>query len=154
MLKTRKEHIYMSKLLLKFINTLIFSNFKIKMQKLLYYSFFFWKRQLNTIPMYYFFETILKLRPVMGFYVFIITKKKKKKIKIKPHFMNFWARWQKAIYWLTRSIQMEKGTITFFFNLINHLYNIIFFEKSNALRQKIKYYRTILLFKTTKNYLW
>jgi len=144
----------MSKLLLKFLNTLIFLNFKLKMEKLLTFSFFYWKKQLNTTPIFYFFEAILKLRPVMGFYVFIITKKKKKKIKIKPHFMNFWTRWQKAIYWLTRSIKMDTQKINFAFNLINELYNITFLEKSNALRQKSKYYKTILLFKTTKNYQW
>lgn len=154
MLKIKKNHIYNSKLILKFINTLIFLNLKKKIEKLLIYGFFYWKKQLNTIPIFYFFEALLKLRPVMGFYIFIIIKKKKKKIKIKPHFMNFWARWQKAIYWLTRSIKFNNEKIKFSFNLINELYNIIFFEKSNSLNQKAKYYKTILLFKTTKNYLW
>lgn len=41
MLKTRKEYVYMSKLLLKFINTLIFFNFKTKIQNLLYFSLFY-----------------------------------------------------------------------------------------------------------------
>jgi hypothetical protein len=41
---------------------------------------------------FYFFEALLKLKPVMGFYLFIITKKQKKKIKIKPHFMGLSAR--------------------------------------------------------------
>lgn len=154
MLTTKKDSIYNSKLLLKFLNTLIFLNFKRKIENLINFSFFFWKKQLNTLPIFYFFESVLKLRPVMGFYIFIITKKKKKKLKIKPHFMNFWARWQKSIYWLTRSLKLDKQKIKFSFNLINELYNIVFFEKSNALNQKKKYYRTILLFKTTKNYQW
>lgn len=154
MLKIKKNHIYNSKLILKFINTLIFLNLKKKIEKLLIYGFFYWKKQLNTIPLFYFFEALLKLRPVMGFYIFIIIKKKKKKIKIKPHFMNFWARWQKAIYWLTHSIKFNNDKIKFSFNLINELYNIVFFEKSNSINQKIKYYKTILLFKTSKNYLW
>lgn len=47
---------------------------------------------------------------------------------------------------------MDSNKIKFSYNVINELYNIIFFEKSNALRQKNKYYKTILLFKTTKNY--
>jgi len=49
---------------------------------------------------------------------------------------------------------MDTQKINFAFNLINELYNITFLEKSNALRQKSKYYKTILLFKTTKNYQW
>lgn len=154
MLKTKKDYIYNSKLLLKFINTLIFLNLKKKIEKLLIFSFFYWKKQLNTIPIFYFFESLLKLRPVMGFYIFVIIKKKKKKIKIKPHFMNFWARWQKAIYWLTRSIKFDKEKTKFSFILMNELYNIVFFEKSNSINQKTKHYKTILLFKTTKNYLW
>ena len=41
----------------------------------------------------------------------------------------------------------------FLYNFINELYNIVYNEKSNALKQKIKYYKTILLFKTSKNFL-
>ena len=154
MLKNKKDYIYNSKILSKFLNTLIFLNLKTKIEKLLILSFFYWKKQLNTVPVFYFFEALLKLRPIISFYIFIVIKKKKKKIKIKPHFMNFWSRWQKAIYWLTRSIKLNKEKIKFTFNLINEIFNIIFFEKSHSLIQKTKYYKTILLFKTTKNYLW
>jgi len=41
MLKIKKDYIYMSKLLLKFLNTLIFLNFKRKMEKLLIFGFFY-----------------------------------------------------------------------------------------------------------------
>jgi ribosomal protein S7 len=89
MLKIKKDYIYSSKLLLKFINTLIFLSFKRKIEKLVNFSFYYWKKQLNNIPIFYFFEAILKLRPVMGFYIFIITKKKKKKSKNKTTFYEF-----------------------------------------------------------------
>ena len=66
--------------------------------------------------------------------------------------MTFLARWQKAIYWLSRSIKLEKEILIY--NFLNEIHNIVFLEKSNALRQKIKYYKTILLFKSTKRYKW
>ena len=40
MLKVKTENIYLSKLFLKFINTLIFKNVKIKIEKQIYNSFF------------------------------------------------------------------------------------------------------------------
>lgn len=40
LLKTKIEYIYMSKLFLKFLNTLIFFNLKIKIEKFIYVSFF------------------------------------------------------------------------------------------------------------------
>ncbi len=41
MLKTKTDHLYMSKLFLKFLNTLIFFNLKLKMEKLIYLGFFY-----------------------------------------------------------------------------------------------------------------
>lgn len=38
-----------------------------------------------------------------------------------------------------------------YFNIINELYDVVFFDKSNALCQKIKHYKTILMFKSSKN---
>ena len=152
MLKIKTENVYLSKLILKFINILIFVTLKTKMEKFLYFSFFYWKKLLNTIPLFYFFETLLKIRPVIGFYIYIIKINKKNKIKIKPYFMTFTARLQKAIYWLSRSIKIEKEKLSF--NIINEFYNIVFFNRSNALLQKMKFYKTILLFKTSKRYKW
>jgi hypothetical protein len=44
MLRTKIENVYMSKLVIKFINTLFYINVKLKMEKLFYYSFFFFGR--------------------------------------------------------------------------------------------------------------
>lgn len=41
MLKTKIDYLYMSQLFLKFLNTLIFFNLKLKMEKLIYLSFFY-----------------------------------------------------------------------------------------------------------------
>jgi ribosomal protein S7 len=152
MLKIKINNNYMSKLFSKFINRLIFLNLKQKIENFIQYGFFYWKKQLNSISIFYFFEALLKVRPLVGFYSYIIKKKNKKKIKIKPYFMNFLARWQKAIYWLSRSIKMQNEKI--YLNFINEIYNIIFFEKGNTIKQKMKFYKTIILFKTSKNYKW
>ena len=41
MLKIKFDNIFMSKLFLKFLNTFIFFNLKLKMEKIIYLSFFF-----------------------------------------------------------------------------------------------------------------
>lgn len=152
MINNKVESVYFSKIFIKFLNSFIFFTLKLKIEKNIFFSFFYWKKQLNTICIFYLFESLFKIRPLIGFYIYIIKKKKKKKIKIKPYFLTFWARWQKAIYWLSRSIKIQVEN--FCFNIINEFYNIIFFDHSNALLQKIKYYKTILLFKTSKHYKW
>jgi hypothetical protein len=50
------------------------------------------------MPLFFFFQALLSVRPVIGFYLYIIKKKQKKTIKIKPYYMSFLGRWQKAIY--------------------------------------------------------
>jgi hypothetical protein len=152
MTKNKVESVYLSKIFLKFINSFIFFQLKIKIEKQIFVSFFYWKKQLNTICIFYLFESLLKIRPLIGFYIYVIKKKKIKKIKIIPYFLTFWARWQKAIYWLSRSVKMQSAK--FSFKIINELYNLIVFEKSNALTQKLKFYKTIVLFKTSKHFKW
>lgn len=41
MLKTKMENVYMSRLFVKFINTLIFINLKLKLENIIYLSFFY-----------------------------------------------------------------------------------------------------------------
>ena len=154
LLKLKRDNIYMSKLFLKFINSFIFTSLKFKMEKLIYNTFFFWKKQLNIIPLFFLFEALFKIRPLIGFYIYIVKTKQNKKIKIKPHFMPFEARWKKAIYWLSRSIKIDRDKQSFFSNIINEVLNITTLEKGISLQQKIKYYKTILSFKTSKNYIW
>lgn len=150
----KKDNLFFSNLFSKFLNSLIYTNYKKKLNNLLMNSFFYWKKVLGTVPIFYFFESLLKLRPLIGFYIYITKKKKKKHIKIKPYFMNFKNRWLKAIYWLSRSLKMELGTHSLSINFINELYSIVFLEKGNSLQQKTKYYKTILSFKTSKNFRW
>lgn len=150
----KQDNIYMSKLFVKFINCFIFTNIKFKMEKLMYLTFFFWKKQLNKVPLFYFFEALLKLRPLIGFYIYIVKTKQAKRVKIKPHFMSFESRWKKAIYWLSRSIKMEREKYNFINNITTELLTTINTEKSISLLQKVKYYKTILSFKTTKNFTW
>lgn len=150
----KHENIYMSKLLLKFINAFLFTNLKIKIEKLVYYSFFYWKKQSNNLALFYLFEALFKIRPLIGFYIYIIKTKQTKKIKIRPYFMPFEARWQKAIYWFSRSIKMENQKQSFLLTVSDELYNVTQLDKSSSLSQKIKYYKTILSFKTSKNYTW
>lgn len=151
---TKKNNIFFSKLISKLINNLIYNNLKKKIENLIYLSFFYWKKYLGTSPIYFFFESVLKLRPLVGFYIYVAKKKKKKRIKIKPYFMNFKNRWLKAIFWFSRSLKIDMGRQNLPVNIINEIFSIIFLEKGHSLKQKAKYYKTILSFKTSKNFKW
>ena len=150
----KKDNIYMSKLLLKFTNLFIYTNLKKKVEKKIYISFFFWKKQFNYNPLFFFFESLLKLRPILGFYIYIVKKKKIKKIKIKQFFMKFNNRWKKAIYWISRSIKIIKNDITFAIAITNELYNISILNGGQALLQKSKHYKALTVHKTSKNLRW
>lgn len=47
---------------------------------------------------------------------------------------------------------MGLGKNSFLINFVNELYSIVILEKGNSLQQKTKYYKTILSFKTSKNF--
>ena len=49
---------------------------------------------------------------------------------------------------------MEREKYNFIDNITNELLDTINTEKSNSVQQKVKYYKTILRFKTSKNYTW
>ena len=85
----KRDNIFLSKLFSKFINNLIYTNLKKKINNIIFNSFYYLKKLLGTNSIFFFFESLIKLRPLVGFYVYVIKKKKKKSIKIKPHFMNF-----------------------------------------------------------------
>jgi hypothetical protein len=40
----------------------------------------------------------------------------------------------------------------FYTSFVQELFNITYLNVSNVLKQKLKFYQTILLFKSTKNY--
>ena len=67
-LSSEIEGKYMSEILLKFIKGFIFVTFKIKIEKFIYYSFFYWKKMLGLMPLVC--AAIAKLRPSIGFYLF------------------------------------------------------------------------------------
>lgn len=151
----KKENIYMSKLLLKFINAFVFINLKRKIENKIYLSFFFWKKQLNSNAIFFFLESLLKLQPLFGFYVYIIKKKTQKKLKLRPFFMLLEKRWKKAVYWISRSIKATpRQHHNFSITISNEIYNISILNKGQALAQKSKHYKTILKLKTTKNHKW
>lgn len=68
--------------------------------------------------------------------------------------MTFMGRWQKAIYWFTRVFKIEQTKKGLYNIILQEIYNITCLNVSPILKQKIKFYQTILFFKSTKNYKW
>lgn len=144
---------YLSTIFLKFINNWIFWRVKAKMEKLILVSFFLWKKAFFVLPILSMYEALVKIRPLVGFYLYFIKKKRKKIFKIIPYYMSIISRWRKAVYWLSLSI--KSSFYTSILNRIFHeFYSINFFQKSKAINQKYKYYKLILLHKSSKHYKW
>jgi ribosomal protein S7 len=88
------EGIFFSKWFSKFINNCFRLKNKITVEKILYQTFFFLKKKLNFSCLFFFFETLEKVKPVIGLKVFTVGKNKTKAI---PTFLHVGLQYKKAI---------------------------------------------------------
>ena len=96
MLKIKFDNIFMSKLFLKFLNTFIFFNLKLKMEKIIYLSFFFWKKKYKTTPLFFFFSNIITNQTFDRFLSLLCKKKTKKDYKNKTLLYDFYGALTKS----------------------------------------------------------
>lgn len=149
----KRDNIFQSKLFLKFINNWCFLKLKIKIEQNVYQACFYWKKYLGFLFILYFFESIITIRPLIGFYRYIIKKKRRKIIKIIPHYMSYYSRWNKGIFWFVRSIQIRYEN-KLYLKVINELFDINFLKISSAIKHKLLNYKIVVLYKSSKNYKW
>lgn len=62
------------------------------MEKLILVSFFLWKKAFFVLPILSMYEALVKIRPLVGFYLYFIKKKRKKIFKIIPYYMSIISR--------------------------------------------------------------
>jgi hypothetical protein len=144
---------FCSALYCKFLNNWISLGIRFKIERFGYETLFIWKKRLNFNFLFFFLESITRLKPIIGYYLFIINRNRKKLIKIHPYLLNENIRWRRSILWFCRSVQISTE-FTLVSKVLSEVYNINFLNKSNALLYKIKHYTTISTYKTSKNYLW
>jgi ribosomal protein S7 len=147
------EGTFHSKWFSKFINHWFFFGASFQTEKLLYLVFFIIKTKFNCCPIFFFFESLEKIKPSIGLKFF--KKKKKKKIKVTavPFVLPLAAQYQKAVLWLAKSIRVrhEQKLVS---KIVNELYSVNFLGVGESLKKKTEYYKFAVVFKTTKRFKW
>jgi len=149
------EGIFRSKWFSKFINHWFFSGNNYKAEKLFYLSFYFLKKKLNCCPVYFFFEALEKIKPFISLKLYKKKHKKKKVVKIIaiPFFATLPLQYKKAIFWLSKSIQL-RFEIFLKSKVSNELYFINVLNSGESLKKKMEYYKYAVMFKATKRFKW
>jgi len=80
-----------------FINKLALSIIRSKLVKVLESTIIYFKLNLNLNFFFFLFEAISKIKPIMGAYIFIIEKKKKKTRQLYPYILTKDNRFKKAL---------------------------------------------------------
>ena len=146
-----KESLFNSKWLSKFMNCFFFKGQKIKIELLVYNSFFLLKKFLNTNGLLLLFETLEKLKPWIGLKLKI--GKKQKKVQAYPIILTSNIQYTKAIYWLIKSIQIRKEK-NFSVRMCNEISCVIFTQITNSLKKKQEYYNYAVSFKSINKFKW
>lgn len=145
------EGTFRSKWFSKLINHWFFSGLNYKAEKIFYLSFYLLKNKLKCCPIFFLFEALEKIKPIIGLKFY----KKKKKIKITaiPFFLTLALQYKKAIFWLSKAIQLrfEKKLIS---KISNELYAINILNRGESLKKKKECYKYAIMFKTVKRFKW
>nr|QFP99056.1 ribosomal protein S7 [Rhizaria sp.] len=150
--RTYEEGVFKSKWLSKFINCWFFTGEKIKIEKLIYYSFFIIKKRFNISSLFFFFESLERLKPWVGLKLHR-GYSKKKKIQVCPLILNSKVQFKKAMYWLIKSTQLRKESCLSI-KISNEICNLIFNEITNSIKKKKEHYNYAVMFKSVKTFKW
>jgi len=153
MIKPFSDSIFKSNIFAKFINKNIFGFIKLKWEKLLWLAFFCWKQLLFFLPLIYFYEALVKLRPLIRCRVYLIKKKRKKHYKLQTPAMTFPSRWSMAVSWLVTAIK-TRIELYFVERFITEIFSINFLNKSEALNIKRRSYKKIIEHKGSRHFKW
>jgi len=141
-------------ILIRFINHCIFFTIRKKISNILNLVLSIWKKTFNIPFLLFFYESIFKLKPFLGFHYYILKRKNRKRIiKLKSFLLDKPSRSNKAVYWLYQSISRRKE-FGLLYKILSEIYLLNYFNKSYALVYKITHYNTVLNYKLSKNFFW
>lgn len=146
------EGVYKSFWLSCLINHWAGAGRKNSLEKIIYLNLKHIKSKIKSSPLFFLYEVLEKIKPIIGLKVFLNKNKKIKKIKALPHLLNTLLQYKKAIFWLVKSIKIRKEK-NLFLKINNELYDT-FNSTGNSLKKKGDYYKNISLFKTIKKFKW
>lgn len=147
------EGTFRSKWLSKFISKGTIKGNKFKFEKFLYQSFFDFKKNYVFSPLFLFFEVLEKLKPSVGLKLYTQGHSKKKRIKACPIILSFNSKYNKALYWLLKGIQLRTD---FFFHskIYSEIKSISLNKTFTAIKMKKNYYKHAVVFKSMKRFKW
>ena len=135
----------------RYINSLSYKGKNFLIEKLIYSVFYFFKKCFNIHSIFFLFEALERLKPVIGLKLHRIVKSKRKKIYAYPVIINNRIRHRKAMYWLIKSVKRRKE-LSFLIKMNKELENILFNEMTESIRKKKEYYNHAILFKSVKKF--
>ena len=148
-----KEGRFQAKWLSKCINQWGFLGKQYINEKNIYSSFFLMKKKLQIVPMFIFFESLEKIKPIIGIKLFKKRKKKINKVMGVPYILGVTSGYRKAVFWLVRAIKLY-AIKNVFFKIFQELYNIVFLNTGYSLKKKKEYYNYALLYIKIKKFKW
>lgn len=107
------------------------------------------KSKLNCCPIFFFFEALEKIKPIIGLKFY--KQKKRIKITVIPYFLTLASQYKKAIFWISKAIKLrfEKKLIS---KISNELYAINVLNLGESLKKKKECYKYAIMFKTVKRF--
>lgn len=124
-----------------------------KSERIIYLSLFFVKKKIKVCPLYFFFEVLEKVKPVIGLKIYKRYNRKINKVTAISYILNVSKRYKKAIFWLSKAIKLHVGS-NLFIKIFRELYETVYLNSSLSLKKKRKYYDYVLLFKKAKRFKW
>jgi ribosomal protein S7 len=147
------EGFFRSKWLSKLLNSWFFFGQQQQVEFLVYASFFLMKKKLDVCPLFYFFEVLEKIKPMLGLKIYKQKNRKVNKHLIVPYILKVSVRYKKAIYWFIRAVKTQKGGVLI--KVVQEILDVLFSVNSSVcILKKKECYNHALLFKKAKKFKW
>lgn len=142
----KKNEIFNSFWVARFINKLTLGGRKQKIEKVFYNSVIKLKKcKINTIlNLFYIFEILKPLIYIKPYTV-------RGKIKLMPVRLGVEEQYNRAIFWFVKTVQKSKEK-TLESRFLRELFKIVIYKRSAALKQKKRIYKTVIKNRTLVNF--
>jgi len=148
-------NIFSSGIYHSFVNNWIFICSRFKIFIILQSVFIIWKKSLDSQLIFFVYEGVSKLRPILGYNFYLLKRKNKRRIyKLRVFLLNRNTRNKKAIRWLIKGICLHSNNLGLQNKILAELYNLNFLQQGYSLKYKILYYQNLISNKTSRNFLW
>lgn len=126
---------------------------KYLVEKIIYLYMYFIKKKLSGSGIFFFFESLEKVKPTIGLKFYVLKKKKVQRMTAIPYIATVVLQYKKAIFWLMNAIQIRKEK-KWCFKVFQEFYDILLNKSGASLLKKKEFYKYVILFKTTKKFKW